>query len=594
MRKGKQSSILYQLRLIIFVSFTIFFLMVTFILGIQYRNSSMESIKSQLKYEDNIMLQSLESDIKNTNNSINSIIISLNEELTQEELNNGEGPDVGINIQRKLHECMINTFTTFDNAQQVMVIWNNGVSWYENWVENYSMQQDSVDLLKELGEKEVSRDGQWIMSIQSDQRFEDNGPYYVKQYVDIKTQKPLGYVILKPENAFNALERISSERGIFLFDKRNILICCTDEIVMEEYDTYIQMGEQESFSKELKDTIAREDNNRKKQLNTLKLGRGWTMITVSDMYSRISQLYRTIVSILVTMILVAAGILIFVNYYMARLLDPIRKLSAHMVGFTERLPTPMELSVRNDEAGILVSHFNKMAVRNKQLVEMLVQEKKQQEHLKFQVLQSQIKPHFLYNSLDTIYCLALMGQNEKAGKMTKLLSDYYRHVLSAGMNWVLLFEEIQQTENYLKIQCIRYQDILEYHISVDENVENVKVPKLTLQPLIENAIYHGIKPLGKKGRLDIRITQIECCIRIRIIDNGVGMGRETFEAELAVNAETGAEANTQANTGTSGFGLRSVVQRLKFYYGDRCMVSLEDTAVGTCILIELINEKEEI
>ena len=83
--------------------------------------------------------------------------------------------------------------------------------------------------------------------------------------------------------------------------------------------------------------------------------------------------------------------------------------------------------------------------------------------------------------------------------MTKLLSDYYRHVLSKGMDWVLLSEEVQQTEKYLQIQLIRYRDIMDFEILVDENVENIKIPKLTLQPLVENAIYNGIKPLGRKG-----------------------------------------------------------------------------------------------
>ena len=128
----KRKTILYQLRLLIFVSFAIFFVLVAFILGIQYRRSTMRSIRTQMKYEDNILAQSLENDIQNTNNSVNSVIITLNEVLSDEELNNGEGPIVNPNIQRKVYESMINTFTSYSNAQQILIVWNNGVNWYES------------------------------------------------------------------------------------------------------------------------------------------------------------------------------------------------------------------------------------------------------------------------------------------------------------------------------------------------------------------------------------------------------------------------------------------------------------------------------
>lgn len=205
---------------------------------------------------------------------------------------------------------------------------------------------------------------------------------------------------------------------------------------------------------------------------------------------------------------------------------------------------------------------------------MLLEEKKRQEQLKLSLLQSQIKPHFLYNTLDTIYCLVLMGKKEEAGRMTKLLSDYYRHVLSNGMDWVLLFEEIKYTSNYLQIQSIRYNDILDFEICVEEEVENIKIPKLTLQPLVENAIYHGIKPLDRKGHIRVLVKQKEDIVYLRVQDDGVGLSGERFWEVLQKGAQSG-----------DSFGLRNVAERLQLYYGERCALELEERAQGTTILI---------
>lgn len=158
--------------------------------------------------------------------------------------------------------------------------------------------------------------------------------------------------------------------------------------------------------------------------------------------------------------------------------------------------------------------------------------------------------------------------------MTKLLSDYYRHVLSNGMDWVLLFEEIKYTSNYLQIQSIRYSDVLDFEICVEEQVENIKIPKLTLQPLVENAIYHGIKPLNRKGHIRIAVKQKEGAVYLRVQDDGVGLSRERFLEVLQKGTQSG-----------DSFGLRNVAERLRLYYGERCMLELEECGQGTALLI---------
>ena len=285
-------------------------------------------------------------------------------------------------------------------------------------------------------------------------------------------------------------------------------------------------------------------------VNVRAVNKRWRLFSVTDTGEELRGLNVTIASILTVSLLVAVIIFVIISRVIGRVILPIQTLSRHMAGIRDVLPMPVDMGRRKDEVGALAAGFNEMTGRNRELVELLLEEKKRQEQLKLSLLQSQIKPHFLYNTLDTIYCLVLMGKKEEAGRMTKLLSDYYRHVLSNGMDWVLLFEEIKYTSNYLQIQSIRYNDILDFEICVEEEVENIKIPKLTLQPLVENAIYHGIKPLDRKGHIRVLVKQKEDIVYLRVQDDGVGLSGERFGRFCRRGAEWGQLWITQCG-GTS-------------------------------------------
>ena len=288
-------------------------------------------------------------------------------------------------------------------------------------------------------------------------------------------------------------------------------------------------------------------------------------------------------------ILLLVIVYVLTHHLMIRILKPVQVLSEHLAGTAGRLPDPIDLQVRDDEIGTLVTQFNAMTQRNQELVSLLIDEKKRQEQLKLSLLQAQIKPHFLYNTLDTIYCLSEMGNSQEASRTTKLLSDFYRHALSHGLDWVPLAEEIRQTEDYLAIQKIRYQDTLDYSVVADEECGEVCVPKLTLQPLVENAIDHGIKHMGRKGHLTISAHPMDGYVEIRVIDDGLGMTQEKLEQVLS-----------QSRENEESFGLRSVFERLNLYYGDAFSMKVEtqedetDTT-GTCILLTLpVKEEEDV
>ncbi len=571
-------SIMFKLRLAFLAPFAFFMLAIVYILSVYYRESAVEDMMGQLRYEDEIIAQSLEAKIRNAETLVNTVIIQLNEMLGEEYLSGG-GPDIDMPTQQQIYRCMINTFADYDD-ERIMVVWNNGVSWYQNWTENYSMQKDGKPLLKEMKALEINKKGSWLRSIRADCRIKGEGYYFAKQYTDIATGKSLGYVVLKISNVFESIENENSRRSFYLFDPYARLVITTDRKTEETYGRMEEQSERDRFSSRLSEALLLRAADEKQGagtgqvVNVRAVNKRWRLFSVTDTGEELRGLNVTIASILTVSLLIAVIIFVIISRVIGRVILPIQTLSRHMAGIRDVLPMPVDMGRRKDEVGALAAGFNEMTGRNRELVELLLEEKKRQEQLKLSLLQSQIKPHFLYNTLDTIYCLVLMGKKEEAGRMTKLLSDYYRHVLSNGMDWVLLFEEIKYTSNYLQIQSIRYNDILDFEICVEEEVENIKIPKLTLQPLVENAIYHGIKPLDRKGHIRVLVKQKEDIVYLRVQDDGVGLSGERFWEVLQKGAQSG-----------DSFGLRNVAERLHLYYGERCALELEERAQGTTILI---------
>lgn len=564
-------SIMFKLRLAFLAPFAFFMLAIVYILSVYYRESAVEDMMGQLRYEDEIIAQSLEAKIRNAETLVNTVIIQLNEMLGEEYLSGG-GPDIDMPTQQQIYRCMINTFADYDD-ERIMVVWNNGVSWYQNWTENYSMQKDGKPLLKEMKALEINKKGSWLRSIRADCRIKGEGYYFAKQYTDIATGKSLGYVVLKISNVFESIENENSRRSFYLFDPYARLVITTDRKTEETYGRMEEQSERDRFSSRLSEALLLRAADEKQGagtgqvVNVRAVNKRWRLFSVTDTGEELRGLNVTIASILTVSLLIAVIIFVIISRVIGRVILPIQTLSRHMAGIRDVLPMPVDMGRRKDEVGALAAGFNEMTGRNRELVELLLEEKKRQEQLKLSLLQSQIKPHL-------IYCLVLMGKKEEAGRMTKLLSDYYRHVLSNGMDWVLLFEEIKYTSNYLQIQSIRYNDILDFEICVEEEVENIKIPKLTLQPLVENAIYHGIKPLDRKGHIRVLVKQKEDIVYLRVQDDGVGLSGERFWEVLQKGAQSG-----------DSFGLRNVAERLQLYYGERCALELEERAQGTTILI---------
>jgi two-component system, sensor histidine kinase YesM len=211
----------------------------------------------------------------------------------------------------------------------------------------------------------------------------------------------------------------------------------------------------------------------------------------------------------------------------------------------------------------LTKDLNTMADKIKTLIEENIREQRNLQKSEMKALQAQITPHFLYNTMDSIVWLAESNRNEEVISITRAFSDFFRISLNRGNEWVHVRDEFKHIENYLTIQKIRYRDILDYSVEYELEMEQKIMLKLLLQPLIENALYHGIKNKRSRGTISVRGWQDGKFLRFTVEDNGIGM----TEKQLAsVKEQLAKTPESQKPEEARIYGLYNVAKRLELYY----------------------------
>ncbi|HEY0734467.1 MAG TPA: sensor histidine kinase, partial [Herpetosiphonaceae bacterium] len=234
-----------------------------------------------------------------------------------------------------------------------------------------------------------------------------------------------------------------------------------------------------------------------------------------------------------------------------------------------------------DEITELGMSFNIMVGKIKELLAAKLEEHENLKKAELRVLQAQINPHFLYNTLDAIIWMAEAKRSDQVVELVRVLSRFFRITLSKGKDWITIRDEIEHVESYLAIQKMRYRDILDYLIDMPDDLRDGQMLKLTLQPLVENALYHGIKNKRNGGMIIVRGRRLDGdLLQIQIEDNGIGMMQEQL-------AQTRALLDTpfdNAVIGENGYGLNNVNQRIKLYYGQQYGLTIESVyRHGTCV-----------
>lgn len=286
--------------------------------------------------------------------------------------------------------------------------------------------------------------------------------------------------------------------------------------------------------------------------------------------TNISIKNSSIILTFLQLIILAICVIISINSYITLTrtinepLSAMQKLSSQIAQGDLKARTEIPEVI---ELAPLATNMNTMAQQIEILFKKNAEEQKNFQKAEMKALQAQITPHFLYNTFDTIIWLAEEEKTEDVVKITKAFSDFLRISLSKGHEWITVQQELDHIRNYLTIQEIRYADILTYEIHTDDSLMNYKIIKLVLQPLIENAIYHGIKNKRGRGKLEVKVSHLSenNSILFEVIDNGAGF---TEERLTQVIKEMNSESEDMENL-NSVYGLYNVNKKLKLYYGDK-------------------------
>ena len=312
---------------------------------------------------------------------------------------------------------------------------------------------------------------------------------------------------------------------------------------------------------------------------------GWKVAVFTN-NSQIYSVFYSFITIVAIVTFVLSIIYVWIIYMIVKQVTyPLYRLQSEMNKVRDLNYEEKKKVYRkgNKEIVQLEDTYNEMMKRIRDLAEKIVQEQENQRKSELKALQNQINPHFLYNTLDSIIYMIDKGENQKAEEMIVALSKFFRISISKGRTIIPLKDEIEHVRNYLLIQKIRFGEHFSYYINVDQDLYQYSCLKLILQPLVENAIEHGLNDDENDGRIDINVYQDEKNIIFEVKDNGYGISEERLKTIYQ---------SFKDDSIHEGVGLKNVYQRVKIYYGDSADLII-NSIIDEGTIIRIIIPKEE-
>lgn len=311
---------------------------------------------------------------------------------------------------------------------------------------------------------------------------------------------------------------------------------------------------------------------------------GWRAVGVSYVDELVNRNVNDMIRLSLWLAVVVLAVAVLTSWLLSRLIGkPLRGLASAMESFESDADHFTYRPVGGTrEVQELSDSFEHMVLRIQELMTTVREEEVNLRKTELKALQAQINPHFLYNTLDSIAWMCEQGRNADAVKMVHALARLFRISISRGHELIPIAKELEHAESYLQIQMYRYKNQFTYTFDVDPDCLGYYCNKITLQPIIENSINHGLDLMVEEGRIDVRVRFDGDDIVFSVQDNGVGMGPEQLEAIMQ-----------NGPTDRTGIGIKNVNDRLKIYFGRSYGLSItSEPDVGTCVEIRMPRIRE--
>lgn len=552
----------------------IFFLVITFLpittLGIFANLIYTKILENKVNQHTDQMIKQIEVNIDNHIKSVENILmyISSSEDIISflqqsKDDNSKESYDLEARIRRNLK-----VYTDVNSEIFGLLVANNNDKYISNELEKKT--RDS--LMKEIwytgaiNESEKS----YFFSNPIGRNLNPYKSYSAediisisKAVIDKNTNETIGVVMadinLKKFDDIISDNNIGEKGFFYLLDNNN-------NIVYSPVNPTIYRINSNKFNNKKDSFIYSINNETFKIMYTTSSVTGWKTIGVfsfKDITKDITGMERfTLIIAIITSLLAVFFSLLFTN----SIVTPVRELRTLMKGVESGdLDLKFEEHKYSNEFGELGHSFNHMVSEIKQLINMVYEEQRSKRKAEIETLQAQIKPHFLYNTLDTIAWMAEDYNAKDIVKLVSALTKVFRIGLNKGKEVIKLRDEIEHINSYLIIQKYRYEDKLSYEINFHKDILDILILKLITQPIVENAIYHGIKEKRGKGEISINFTKVVDEIIITVEDNGAGISEEKLQ-NINSMLETSNSFYIDSGSG-SGYGISNVNTRIKLSYG---------------------------
>ena len=420
------------------------------------------------------------------------------------------------------------------------------------------------ELISQIPSKGMARSVQFPVAVRT--YFSEQEPVLTigKRIIDMDTGKIIGHIFINVKESrissvFPEDEEDKLGRSFFLLNEEMQIMAALDKTLLFQ-NIEIKADDKNLISEK-----------RVENLN-------WILVSKTSI-SEVTRDIRTTSKVIIGLgILGIVGAIIIVTILTRLIIKPVHGLTEAAIKAQGGDFSVNYQTTAKDEVGILAKAFQEMILKIKSLLLRVEEEQKKKREYELALLQEQIKPHFLYNTLDLIYVFCERDMSAEAAKITKSLADFYRTSLSNGEEIVTIREEMQTISNYLYIQRERYFDLLDFEVHCDENIEDYPILRLLLQPLVENAIYHGIKDTGTKGVVRVCGYADDEAVVLIVEDDGAGMTADKI-AELK---------ERRGDEPKEHFGIHSIRERLALYYAERASLTINSQVQrGTKIVIKI-------